>query len=73
MELGDAVIVDADNNEVHTQHNDLEALPEEVVSLMFLAICYHCSLPFNFCFFTQETLPEETTVMKVLCCQQKFC
>ncbi|KAK7504503.1 hypothetical protein BaRGS_00004369 [Batillaria attramentaria] len=30
MELGDAVIVDADKNEVHTEHEDLEALPEDV-------------------------------------------
>ena len=32
MEIGDAVIVDADKNEVRSQYDDLEALPEDVVS-----------------------------------------
>ena len=32
MEIGDAVIVDADKNEVQTEYDDLEALPEDVVS-----------------------------------------
>jgi len=31
-ELGDAVILDADNNRVETPHDDLETLPTEVVS-----------------------------------------
>ena len=30
-ELGDAVIVDADKNEVSTEYEDLEDLPDEVV------------------------------------------
>lgn len=34
MELGDAVIVDADKNEVITEHEDLEALPEDVSSYL---------------------------------------
>ena len=32
MEIGDAVIIDADKNEVRTEYDDLEALPEDVVS-----------------------------------------
>ena len=31
-ELGDAVIVDVDNNNVMTEHDDLENLPVEIVS-----------------------------------------
>lgn len=34
MEVGDAVIVDADKNEVITEHEDLEALPEDVSSYL---------------------------------------
>lgn len=32
MELGDAVILDADANKVTTEYDDLQTLPEEVVS-----------------------------------------
>lgn len=32
MDLGDAVILDADKNTVETEHNDLAALPSEIVS-----------------------------------------
>ena len=32
-ELGDAVIVDVDNNNVMTEHDDLENLPVEIVSI----------------------------------------
>ncbi|XP_076454915.1 uncharacterized protein LOC143289725 isoform X2 [Babylonia areolata] len=34
MEIGDAVIVDADKNEVTTEYEDLEALPEDVSSYL---------------------------------------
>ncbi|XP_070176401.1 DENN domain-containing protein 1B-like isoform X3 [Littorina saxatilis] len=34
MEIGDAVIVDADKNEVRSQYDDLEALPEDVSSYL---------------------------------------
>jgi hypothetical protein len=35
MEIGDAVIVDADKNEVKTEHEDLEALPDDVVCITY--------------------------------------
>ena len=31
-DIGDAVILDADNNRIETPYNDLETLPQEVVS-----------------------------------------
>ncbi|XP_052789028.1 DENN domain-containing protein 1B-like isoform X11 [Mya arenaria] len=34
MELGDAVIVDADKNEITTEYNDIENLPDEMASYL---------------------------------------
>lgn len=31
-ELGDAVVLDADNNTVHSEYDDVAAMPTEVVS-----------------------------------------
>ncbi|XP_050411528.1 DENN domain-containing protein 1A isoform X2 [Patella vulgata] len=34
MEIGDAVIVDADNNTVHTTHTDFQDIPEDVAAFL---------------------------------------
>ena len=38
-ELGDAVILDADKNTVHTTHDDLALLPAEIVSTSTNMVC----------------------------------
>jgi len=35
MDIGDAVLVDTDRNEVITPHSDVDDLPHEVVSRFF--------------------------------------
>ena len=38
-ELGDAIILDADQNTILTEHSDLEKLPNDVVTLWSLSYC----------------------------------
>ena len=39
-ELGDVVLVDADKNFVSTEYDDLEDLPDEIVSSFFICMPY---------------------------------
>jgi uncharacterized protein YuzE len=39
-ELGDAVVVDVDQNEIKTCFNDLEELPSEIVSFLSHSDCF---------------------------------
>ena len=39
-ELGDVVLVDADKNFVSTEYDDLEDLPDEIVSIFFICMSY---------------------------------
>ena len=39
-ELGDVVLVDADKNFVSTEYDDLEDLPDEIVSIFFICTPY---------------------------------
>ena len=77
MEIGDAVIVNTDSNEVKTEHQDLETLPDVIVSVflsrrtsVYIAVAMKCCTSFgsvNFCILGKCALNLASPCSVIMC------
>ena len=75
-ELGDAVLVDADKNTVSTEYDDLNDLPDEIVSVpapSVLCTTAQVSLGFDAWTDTDEAQNVQSMMIRMIGCRNKTC